>query len=245
MSLQEGVSPQAWKVAKLIPLPQNKKEPFTGANCRPISFVPVLSKLMESCLTESHFIFLSMDLTMNFSMLTKRLTPLVALMQMTDQWLSDVRQENDSSCCTWIKLEGYGFNTFNWMRSYLSNRSQTVLFNGSFSNVKTVQRGVPQGSCLGPLLYCIFTNDMPLALRKDSLADDSTVYLSSSSGEELNVLLQNDITLIVDWVAKNNLSLNVFKTKCNVFGLNFELRQDIKSCVSINSGCIKLMRLNF
>lgn len=122
-----------------------------------------------------------------------------------------------------MKLKASGFNTLtlNWMRSYLSKRSQAVLFNGSFSNVKTVQCGVPQGSFFGPLLYSSFTNDMAFALREASLAmfaDDSPVYMSSNSVKRLNVHLQNEITLIADWVANNNLSLNVSKTKCIVFG---------------------------
>lgn len=68
--------------------------------------------------------------------------------------------------------------------------------------------------------------------------DDSTVYMSSSSVKELNVLLQNEIALIAVWVAKNNLRLNVSKTKCIVFESNFALRQDIKLSVSINGSCI-------
>ena len=123
-----------------------------------------------------------------------------------------------------MKLTAYGFNTLplNWMRSYLSNRTQNSVFNGSFSTVKTVQCRVPQGSCLGPLLYSIFTNDMPLVLSKASLAmfaDDSTVFMSASGVDELNVLLQNEIKPISDWVDNNNLVLNVSNvSKCIVFG---------------------------
>ena len=52
------------------------------------------------------------------------------------------------------------------IKSYLSNRTQRVFFNGSLSNKIQVESGIPEGSCLGPLLLFIFTNDMPLALTK-------------------------------------------------------------------------------
>ena len=47
-----------------------------------------------------------------------------------------------------------------WIKNYLSNRTQRVFFNGSLSNIIQLESGIPQGSCLGPLLFSIFTNDM-------------------------------------------------------------------------------------
>ena len=62
----------------------------------------------------------------------------------------------------------YGFRppAMLWIKSYLSNRTQRVFFNGSLSNINQEESGIPQGRCLGPLLFSIFTNVMPLALSK-------------------------------------------------------------------------------
>ncbi len=78
------------------------------------------------------------------------------------------------------KLAAYGSSptAINWTNSYLSSRMQSVFFNGSFSSPKCLQCGVPQGSCLGPLLFSIFTNCMPYVLEKCSetlFANDTTV----------------------------------------------------------------------
>lgn len=128
------------------------------------------------------------------------------------------------------------------MWSYLSNRTQMVYFNGSLSAVKAVQWGVPQGSCLGPLLYSSFTNDMLLVLSKASLAmfaDDSTVYMSSCNLNELNVLLENDLNLILKWVTRKKMILNVVKTKCIVFGSNHALKSQSQLKIFIKGSCIE------
>lgn len=64
------------------------------------------------------------------------------------------------------------------MESYLVNRSQRVFFNGSYSDRISVECEVPQGSCLGPLMYSIYTNDLPLVLKSAKLTmyGDITVY---------------------------------------------------------------------
>ena len=97
---------------------------------------------------------------------------------MYDQWLEEV--ENDMMVGVMMidlsaafdmvdhnillkKLELYGMEeqTRNWMKSYLSSRTQVVMVDGCLSPPLSVTCGVPQGSILGPLLYILFTNEIP------------------------------------------------------------------------------------
>ena len=84
------------------------------------------------------------------------------------------------------KLEWYGIrgNSLDWFHSYISNRKQFVQYNQSISHIETMPCGVPQGSVLGPLLFIIYTNDLPNCLQYSKailFADDTTVYSSSKN----------------------------------------------------------------
>lgn len=136
------------------------------------------------------------------------------------------------------KLSCYGFlsSAVTWMKSYLSNRSQRVFFNGSLSDIKHVHSGIPQGSCLGPLLFTIFTNDLPLVLDRANVsmyADDTTLYMSATNVDDLSVALNKELQLISDWVVNNRMVLNISKTKSIVFGSHYRLKSNPKLNLSL------------
>ncbi len=103
---------------------------------------------------------------------------------------------------------------------------------------------MPQGSCLGPLLYSIFTNDLPLVLKEASIgmyADDSTICASTFTISELNTVLEDELRAVSDWVDSNKLVLNVFKTNRIVFGSQHFIRSNpeikLKSKISVSTMC--------
>ncbi len=122
------------------------------------------------------------------------------------------------------KLEYYGLRgqSLDWFKSYLSDRTQFVQCKGISSANQYITYEVPQGSVLGPLLFIIYTNDLPLSLTYTKailFADDTTLFASSNQPEELYHKINNNLDCLCDWFKANKLSLNIAKTNyiCTCF----------------------------
>ena len=102
------------------------------------------------------------------------------------------------------------------------------------SDTYPVEYGAPQGSCMGPLLFLIFCNDLQYHLSYLSciqFADDTTLYLGHYNVKYLRYMLETDLENISDWFRANKLTLNVSKTNCLIFGQN---NHELTTALSIN-----------
>ena len=124
------------------------------------------------------------------------------------------------------KLEIYGTRgtPLKWFASYLKNRNMRVKYNSDekqvLSNWQPIRHGAPQGSCLGPLLFLIFCNDLHLNLTYLSciqFADDTTLYYTHSNLRVLHACIEYDLTNLYDWFGANSLTLNIDKTNLLLF----------------------------
>ena len=105
-----------------------------------------------------------------------------------------------------------------WFKSYLSDRYQFVSFEGNLSVRLQVNQGVPQGSVLGPVLFLLFVNDLPLHLSNsfvDIFADDTTMSASAhfSNISLLSEILNSDLRALDKWSTQNKMFINTTKTK--------------------------------
>ena len=107
-----------------------------------------------------------------------------------------------------------GFNKGNSPCSKI-NRSQYCSVGGYDSNVGELEVGVPQGSCLGPLLFLIYINDLPKTTQGNvsMYADDTSLCHTSNDISKLESATNEDLELLDNWLKGNKLSLNVAKTK--------------------------------
>jgi len=90
----------------------------------------------------------------------------------------------------------------------------------SLSPPVLIKRGVPQGSVLGPLLFTIYINDLPLVVKKCSVimyADDVILFYSGKTREEVQLALQADLDRITRWSKINGLTISTEKTKAMIF----------------------------
>ena len=148
------------------------------------------------------------------------------------------------------KLEKYGIRgkANKWFKDYLTNRKMrtkcVVASTGKmeYSEYQDITYRTPQGSCLGPLIFIIFTNDLHKQLQHSKsllFADDTTLYKSHRNLNYLTWCIEDDMSRLTDWFRINKLTLNLDKTVCILFQKSKEIkhivikigRQTIKNTV--------------
>ena len=136
-----------------------------------------------------------------------------------------------NSLCIKLKLYGVQQRELSWFESYLFNRKQFCRVNGVDSKIGDIEVGVPQGSCLGPLLFLIYINDLPQAVQDSTIsmyADDTNLCYQSHDLTRLNQAINSDLQKLDTWLQGNKLSLNVAKTHSML--ISTRQKQNILKC---------------
>ena len=141
-----------------------------------------------------------------------------------------------------LKALGIGDPLLKWLQSYLTERKQRVVDNGTYSAWTDVGSGIPQGSLLGPILFLLFDNDMPRVVENASLAmfaDDSKCYKVINQDSDI-VSLPRDLDALSTWSVSNELFFQ--PTKC----INLRISRKRNSpprTNSLNDICVEVVKV--
>ncbi|KAK3087114.1 hypothetical protein FSP39_001879 [Pinctada imbricata] len=218
-SLNTGETPKDWKQANIAPA-YKKGDKYKAINYRPISLTCICCKLMEHIITSNIMTHLEQhnilyNLQHGFRKSRSCETQLIDFIQelsttndkniQTDLIIMDFAKAFDKVPHQRLlyKLDFYGIeqNTLNWIKSFLTDRTQTVVINGTQSISVPVTSGVPQGTVLGPILFLIYINDFPEYLTYSKLrlfADDSIIYKDIHEQDDCDKL-QHDLDAAAKW----------------------------------------------
>ena len=230
-SLQSGIVPSQLKEAKVLPLYKSgDRQNFS--NYRPISLLSVFSKVLEKAVYKQLYGYFENKFLIPTQFgFRNRSETIHAIFNFLNN--IDVNGQNKYQAGIFIDLKkafdcvshrillkklqlyGLGGPVLEWFRSYLSGRSQRVLYKGILSDKMWVRIGVPQGSILGPLLFLIYINDLPKASEflESLFADDTTFQASSNSLEDLEKYINDELNHAAQWFKDNQLTLHPKKTR--------------------------------
>ena len=140
--------------------------------------------------------------------------------QLTGALFIDLRKAFDTvdhfTLISKLPLYGIEHAEQRWLQNYLAQRSQIACFEGELSQEENITYGVLQGSILGPLLFLIHINDVPLHVENCKTimyADDTVLLFSDKTEDEINKAINQDANLLHTWLCNNGLILNSNKGK--------------------------------
>ena len=256
-SLRHSTWANKWKLGKILPLLKDKSLDTTSpASFRPVCILPTVSKIVERAAqrqlqeffektgqlnTAAHAYRASHSTTTTIASISDDIFQAAEHKKIAQVMTMDQSAAFDCVSHEILiqKLREYrvGEKAIKWVRAYLSLRSQFVRVGTADSQMVALSRGVPQGSCIGPLFYAVFVNDITEITRDENCedvghrnnsklfgepcsncgiittyADDSTYVVSSLRRERNGRKIKETLRKMNDFLLENELHLNEGKT---------------------------------
>ena len=252
ISLQTGHFPECWKEALVKPVLEKPGLDIEFMNFRPLSNLTFISKLTEKAVfcqinnhmvdygfypiaqssyrrnysTETALLRVKNDILLNINRQHVTLLVLLDLSAAIDTVDHNIMLE------TLHKL-GFKSNVLEWFRSYLSGRCQRVSVRECQLKRFHLNCGIPQGSCLGPLLFTIYSSSLLDVIRHHlpsvhCYADDTQLYVSFSPADKMGqseaiAAMERCVQVIRNWISENRLLMNEAKTEFILIGTRQQL----------------------
>ena len=229
LSFKTGSVPTNWLTSVVTPIPKCKNP--TISDFRPISVTPILSRMTEKLLVKTWIKPCLHDQELNDQFAYKNTgSTTCAAIKLIEHITASLDKGNEYVRCIFIdfskafdtidhgvlisKLNNLEIpqNIKNWVIHFLTGRSQMVKYNSSFSKKIETNRGIVQGSAIGPYLYLILQTDLKTLGGSNFIvkyADDTILGIPSNS----DVYADQEIENTLSWATVNKLTLNYLKTK--------------------------------
>jgi len=239
LSLSRNHIPQIWKLAKIIPIPKPNKPASEGTSFRPISLLSPIAKVLEKALLPH----ITEQIPNNphqhgFKPLHSTTTALNNIVSTITEGFNE-RQPPSRTVLVSLDMSK-AFDTVNhhkltdkmlnlttinptitkFVSNYLKGRKTFTIYNRTTSSKCHLKTGVPQGSVLSPVLFNLYTSDLPPPppnVHLDSYADDMNTYASNPKYHEAETTLQPYLDTIYQWTTANELTLNPDKSTATLF----------------------------
>ncbi len=269
LSLCTGIFPDEWKLALVIPLIKKLGLELIYKNYRPVSNLPFVSKLAERAVIDQENTHMSSNcpLPINSSAYQEYHSTESALLKVQ----SDIMQNMEECKVTLLVLIdlsaafdtvdheillnlleskfGITGTALEWHRSYLSMRKQCINLSGTLSDTFDLNCGVPQGSCLGPVLFTQYASTLFNVIYNHlndahAYADDHQLYLAFSPNSIVSQLsavekMQNCLSDVKAWMVNNKLKMNDAKTEFIIIGSRAQLKKIQFDSISVCGTMVK------
>lgn len=251
--------PMRWKQATVIMIPKPGKQLSLPQNYRPISLLPTMGKVLERVILtrikhETENLKILPDFQFGFRgrhACTQQVMRVVEYGKKAFSWKKymgavflDIEKAfdrvwHDGLLQKMIQLQ-YQASTVNIIRSFLCYRSFSARVGTSSSSTRQLRAGVPQGSCLSPLLFNIYASDMPTHFNTEmaQFADDTMIMTLAHRPSTIITRLQFQLNQLDEWFKRNRIRVNANKSAATVFIGNKKLVPRLAAQLSIDGNPI-------
>ena len=245
LSYSKSKIPGILKSANIVPLHKDGDK-SQASNYRPVSLTPIIAKIMERIVKDSienhikendiisaqqHGFCKNKSTTTNLLEFWNNVTDYVEKSLSISIMYTDLRKAFDTVPHDLLihKIRKYGISgkTCEWIKEFLNNRSQRVAVGNELSLSKQVESGVPQGAVLSGILFSLYVNDLPEALKFAQIsmyADDAKIFAPIKSEQNIEQF-QEDIDHLFAWCQTWRLRLNPQKCLLVQYNPRSTLRQ--------------------
>ena len=254
-SLTEGLFPTNLKISRISAIYKGKGSRSNPDHYRPISVLSVVARLFEKLVHNQLFTFLKTKLSHVQSGFKPGYSTETCLLNTTNKRIVnidkgcynltlflDLRKAFDTIDHSILLKKLYFYVVRNielsWFESYLFNRRQYCSIAGKDSDLQVNPAGIPQGSCLGPLLFLIYINDLPTILKNSDCslyADDTSISDTDRELHQAQSKLNDDLETLGKWLSANKLSANLVKNEYMIIATSAKIKAlDYSPIIELN-----------